>query len=144
MFGEFSGPSGRGERLLGLERALTALALRALRRNAACHKALELIALPQHNLYLPLWHRARGTVQRLPIINQESCPNACRSKQLVSPSGDGVQLTPSPLFQSGVVCRWRSVKPSLELNTAALKARMLDQVRTFARHDILPEWSGRW
>ena len=86
------------------KRALAALALRALRRHAACHKALELVALAQHNLYLPLGQRARGAVQRSFIADQKSCPNPCRSKQLVSQSGDGMQLAAAPPSRSGAVC----------------------------------------
>ena len=96
IFGGFKGPSGRGDRLLDLKRALAALALRALRRHAACHKALKVVALAQHDLYLPLGQRARGAVQGSFITDQKSGPNPCRSKQLVSPSGDGMQLTAAP------------------------------------------------
>ena len=95
-FGGFRGPSGRGDRLLNLESALAALALRALRRHAACHKALKVVALAQYNLYLPLGQRAGGAVQGSFITDQKSCPNPCTSKQLVSPSPD-LQLTAAPL-----------------------------------------------
>lgn len=94
-FGGFKGPSGRGDRLLNLKRALAALALCALRRHAACHKALKVVALAQHDLYLPLGQRARGAVQGSFITDQKSCPNPCMSKQLVSPSPD-MQLTAPP------------------------------------------------